>query len=120
MEVRDAYIYSRVSKESQAKEGEGLKRQIERAEKFIETENNINTGYRYQLVDEIIDAGLSAYYGKNTSQNGGLGAFLEAAKQGEIKEKSLLIVEAVDRLSRLPADYSRQLFLEMSLLIRLD
>ena len=44
MEVRDAYIYSRVSKESQAKEGEGLKRQIERAEKFIETENNINIG----------------------------------------------------------------------------
>ncbi len=113
MEVRDAYIYSRVSKESQAKEGEGLKRQIERAEKFIETENNINTGYRYQLVDEIIDAGLSAYYGKNTSQNGGLGAFLEAAKQGEIKEKSLLIVEAVDRLSRLPADYSRQLFAKL-------
>lgn len=113
MEVRDAYIYSRVSKESQAKEGEGLKRQIERAEKFIETENKVNTEYRYQLVDEIVDAGLSAYYGKNTSQNGGLGAFLEAAKQGEIKEKSLLIVEAVDRLSRLPADHSRQLFAKL-------
>ncbi|MEZ9122053.1 recombinase family protein [Vibrio cyclitrophicus] len=113
MEVIDAYIYSRVSKESQAREGEGLRRQIERAEKFIETENKINTNYRYQLVDEIVDAGLSAYYGKNTSKNGGLGAFLEAAKQGEIKEKSLLIVEAVDRLSRLHVDRSRHLFAKL-------
>lgn len=108
-----AYIYSRVSKEAQVN-GDGLRRQIDNAFRFIDSKNRelIEKGLpTYVVADELItDRGLSAYKGYNTAANGGLGAFLEAAKRGEVKRGSLLVVEAVDRISRMPADESRKTF----------
>lgn len=109
----NAYIYSRVSKDVQV-HGDGIRRQIEGAIRFVEkiNQDNIQKGIpTYKIADEFItDKGLSAYKGFNTAANGGLGAFLEAARKGEIKRGSLLVVEAVDRISRMPADESRKTF----------
>ncbi|MDF4336201.1 recombinase family protein [Vibrio parahaemolyticus] len=108
-----AYIYSRVSKGIQV-HGDGIRRQIDSAFRFIETRNRdlMEKGQpTYTIADDLItDKGLSAYRGYNTAANGGLGAFLEAARCGEIKRGSLLVVEAVDRISRMPADESRKTF----------
>ncbi|PTP94649.1 recombinase family protein [Vibrio splendidus] len=113
MKFRTAYIYSRVSKGAQAK-GDGLRRQIESATNFIKSTNETNRrngGYTYHIADSlIIDKGLSAYKGLNTEENAGLGAFLEASRKGEIEKGSLLVVEAIDRISRLPADDAREIF----------
>lgn len=109
----NAYIYSRVSKDVQV-HGDGIRRQIEGAIRFVEkiNQDNIQKGIpTYKIADDFItDKGLSAYKGFNTAANGGLGAFLEAARKGEIKRGSLLVVEAVDRISRMPADESRKTF----------
>ncbi|MDD9156280.1 recombinase family protein [Aliivibrio sp. S4TY2] len=113
LNTHTAYIYSRVSKEAQVN-GDGLRRQIDNAFRFIDSKNRelMEKGLpTYVVADELItDRGLSAYKGYNTAANGGLGAFLEAAKRGEVKRGSLLVVEAVDRISRMPADESRKTF----------
>lgn len=110
---RIAHIYSRVSKGTQVK-GDGLRRQIEIASKFIEDVNisNSRDGLPvYTLADSpIYDRGLSAYFGLNTDENAGLGAFLKAAENGQVEKGTLLIVEAIDRISRLPVDDARALF----------
>ncbi|MEZ9781356.1 recombinase family protein [Vibrio cyclitrophicus] len=113
-----AYIYSRVSKTIQAEEGQGITRQINKAFEFIEATNRerVRDGLPiYEAVDElIVDKGLSAYLGANTSGNAGLGAFLEAVKSGKIPPRSLLVVEAVDRISRLKPSEARQIFMELA------
>ncbi|MDW2052402.1 recombinase family protein, partial [Vibrio sp. 977] len=85
---RIAHIYSRVSKGTQVK-GDGLRRQIEIASKFIEDVNisNSRDGLPvYTLADSpIYDRGLSAYFGLNTDENAGLGAFLKAAENGQVE-----------------------------------
>ncbi|MEZ8318140.1 recombinase family protein [Vibrio splendidus] len=117
--ARLAYIYSRVSKSIQAQNGQGISRQIERGKKFVEDLNaragNSGQKYTYEVANEmIVDEGLSAYLGRNTDENAGLGAFLQAAKEGEIPPHSLLVVEAVDRISRLDPNQSRMIFLELA------
>jgi len=116
--IRSAFIYSRVSKSMQASKGEGITRQIERSKKFIDDLNfkNEQEGLaKYQLADDmIIDKGLSAYSGLNTTENGGLGAFLQAAREGRIPAYSMLVVEAVDRISRMEPNESRMIFLELA------
>ncbi|MEZ8692723.1 hypothetical protein BCU88_19620 [Vibrio splendidus] len=113
-----AYIYSRVSKAIQAEEGEGISRQINRAHQFLEMINICRVRDQqpiYEEVDEqIIDKGLSAYVGANTVENAGLGAFLEAAKSGKIPPGSLLVVETVDRISRLEVNKVRKIFMELA------
>ncbi|MGF1906541.1 recombinase family protein [Aliivibrio salmonicida] len=111
--TRTAYIYSRVSSEMQVG-GDGIRRQIDAARNFIDSINstNIRDGLPSYVIagEAITDKGLSAYKGFNTAANGGLGAFLEAAKNGDVERGSLLVVEAVDRISRMPADESRKTF----------
>jgi len=113
-EVRQAYIYSRVSKSIQAEEGKGLQRQEEKALDFIKTHNKSqlkNALPTYKAVDTLItDKGLSAYLGKNTQKNAGLGAFIAAAEAGRIPAGSLLVSENTDRISRMSADDSREIF----------
>jgi len=117
-ETRLAFIYSRVSKSVQATRGGGITRQIERGKKFIDELNfkNEEDGLaKYKLADDmIIDKGLSAYSGLNTAENGGLGAFLQAAREGRIPAYSMLVVEAVDRISRMEPNQSRMIFLELA------
>ena len=49
---------------------------------------------------DLTDPGLSAFHGDNLSE-GALGKFLALARAGELGESPVLLVEAIDRLSRL-------------------
>lgn len=60
-----------------------------------------NQGSYYESNLSAKDEGLSAYKGKN--KEGGLGAILEAIQQGLVRSGDVLVVEAIDRLSRAQA-----------------
>lgn len=107
-----AFIYSRVSKEIQVK-GEGLARQLKEAQGFIASRNLERAAKGlppYRIADNLSDQGISAYIGLNTKENAGLGAFIKAAEEGEVPRGSLLVVEAVDRISRMESDKAREIF----------
>jgi DNA invertase Pin-like site-specific DNA recombinase len=76
-------------------DGRSLKRQEEAAKAYCE---------RHGLtLDErtFTDLGVSGYHGAD-AKGGQLGSFLAMVKEGRIPKKSVLIVENIDRLSRLP------------------
>lgn len=88
-----AYSYSRVSSLGQTL-GTGIERQIEAAKRYCEA-NGLT------LSDEIFaDEGKSAYHGQHLSEGSRLSSFIAAVKSGKVKKGSVLIVEALDRLSR--------------------
>ena len=85
-----AYSYIRMSSAAQM-QGDSARRQIERARAFAERNG-------YELAPPMKDLGISAFKGRNR-QKGALGAFLTALWAGEIAP-GVLIIEAIDRLSR--------------------
>jgi DNA invertase Pin-like site-specific DNA recombinase len=87
-----AYSYSRVSSGKQTT-GSGLSRQIALAETWAEKH-----GLQLDSSLQLSDAGKSAYKAKHL--NGALGRFLQLAQSGQIEHGSVLLVEAIDRLSR--------------------
>ena len=90
-----AYSYKRWSSAIQGK-GHTDERQTELAEEYAAREGLILDTKR-----NMSDSGVSGYSGKNV-KDGALGAFLKAIEAGEIAPGSFLLVEDVDRLSRLP------------------
>jgi DNA invertase Pin-like site-specific DNA recombinase len=88
-----AYSYSRVSSGKQIT-GSGLARQIALAESWADR-HDLQLDNSLQLSD----SGKSAYKGKHLS--GALGRFLQLAQSGQIEHGSVLLVEAIDRISRL-------------------
>jgi DNA invertase Pin-like site-specific DNA recombinase len=88
------YSYTRWSTPEQSR-GDSLRRQTEAAERWASKH-----GYELDLALNISDAGVSAYRGGN-ALDGGLSRFLEACKQGLIEEGSILLVESLDRISRM-------------------
>ena len=88
-----AYSYSRVSSGKQTT-GSGLSRQIALAAAWAE-KHSLQLDNSLQLSD----AGKSAYKGKHLT--GALGRFLQLAQSGQIEHNSVLLVEAIDRISRL-------------------
>ncbi|WP_064799977.1 recombinase family protein [Serratia plymuthica] len=105
------YSYIRWSSDRQAK-GTTLKRQTAKARQYANT-----NGLEYV---EILDAGVSAFRGKNTSPESALGGFIEAVKNGAIPSNSVLYVESLDRLSRRTVRAASRLFdslLELGLTI---
>ena len=88
------YCYSRWSTPEQAK-GDSFRRQFEAAAKWAE-----RRGYVLDDKLRITDEGVSAFRGSN-SLDGGLSRFIEACKRGLIEEGSFLLVESVDRISRM-------------------
>jgi DNA invertase Pin-like site-specific DNA recombinase len=86
-----AYSYIRMSTPDQAK-GDSTRRQDKATQKYAEEHN-------LELVDILIDEGVSAFAGLNVEE-GKLGLFLAKAEKGEIDEGSYLIVESLDRISR--------------------
>lgn len=89
-----AYSYQRWSSPIQGK-GHSRERQTELAEDYasrhglvLDTTRNMN------------DHGVSGYSGKNIT-DGALGAFIKAIEAGQIASGSYLLVEDIDRLSRL-------------------
>jgi DNA invertase Pin-like site-specific DNA recombinase len=89
--MKKAISYIRFSSPEQ-KKGDSLRRQTEATERWCK-ENG------YILDDSLTDEGLSAYHGVHKSK-GDLGKFIEAIKKGKIEPGTVLIVEALDRLSR--------------------
>ena len=90
------YLYSRFSDPRQAK-GQSYERQMEYAQKWAQAR-----GLQIDTSLSMNDAGLSGYSGKNV-KSGALGVFLAAVKAGLIPRGSYLLVEQLDRLSRLTA-----------------
>lgn len=89
------YSYSRFSTPEQAR-GDSLRRQTEAARKWADS--------RSLPLDDtlnITDQGVSAYRGSNIGEDRGLGAFLYACRQGLIPSGSYLLVESLDRISRM-------------------
>jgi DNA invertase Pin-like site-specific DNA recombinase len=87
-----AYSYSRVSNLSQTK-GDGLTRQAQTKEVCQQK------GWELDTTLDLTDPGMSAYSGKNVKK-GALGAFLNAIGSGMVPKGSVLMVEALDRISR--------------------
>lgn len=91
-----AYSYKRFS--SDAQEGnDSIRRQTAAATKFIEDHPELELVLDTTL--SLIDAGVSAYKGKNLKQ-GALGVFMDAVKDGLIKPGSWLLLESLDRFTR--------------------
>jgi DNA invertase Pin-like site-specific DNA recombinase len=96
-----AYSYKRFS--SDAQEGnDSIRRQTAAANRFI------NEHPEFELVLDttlsLTDAGVSAYKGKNLSKAGALGMFMEAVREGLIERGSWLLLESLDRFTRLPVN----------------
>lgn len=85
-----AYSYMRFSTAEQ-KHGDSLRRQTKGAERYAAA-----NGLELDDTLRISDEGKSGYYGENKA----LGAFLEEVKKNNVPRGSVLIVEALDRLSR--------------------
>jgi DNA invertase Pin-like site-specific DNA recombinase len=103
---KKAYSYIRMSTVNQLK-GDSLRRQTAAAKEYAE-QNNLT-------LDEdlnFLDLGVSAYKGEN-ARTGGLSHFLEAAKKGDIKKGSTLIVESLDRISRAEVRLAAEIFLSI-------
>ncbi len=94
--MKKAFSYARFSTAEQ-QEGRSLKRQEEAAKAYC-ARHGLNLDER-----SFTDLGVSAYHGANAT-HGQLGDFLDLVKEGRIPKGSVLIVENIDRLSRLPPD----------------
>lgn len=88
------YSYRRFSSGRQAP-GHSLERQVETSRRWCR-----ENGYQLDESLALADLGVSAYSGKNASR-GALAGFLLAAETGRIPKGSILLVESLDRLSRL-------------------
>lgn len=91
--MKKVYSYIRFSTPEQAK-GNSLERQLSYAKNYAEKNN--------MILDKsltIKDEGLSAYH-QTHIKRGAFGIFLAAVEAGKIPKGSILIVEALDRISR--------------------
>lgn len=89
-----AYSYIRFSQLSQRKGG-SLERQSMSAQEYCDREGLTLSSEAYH------DLGVSGYSGRNAKE-GALKEFMEAVEAGKIKAGSLLLIEDMDRLTRLP------------------
>lgn len=97
------YSYTRFSTPEQAK-GDSYRRQTEAAERWA-------TARGLALDNElsILDEGVSAFRGTNAT-DGGLATFLQLCQRGLIEPGSYLVVESLDRISRMEPLYAQQIF----------
>jgi hypothetical protein len=89
-----AYSYVRFSQLSQARGG-SLERQTTTAQEYCEQEGLTLDNRAYK------DLGVSGFKGKNAKE-GALNEFMEAVEAKKIAPGSLLLIEDMDRLTRLP------------------
>lgn len=99
------YSYARFSTPEQA-QGNSLQRQTEAALKWTERKNaeRVREGLPALLLDDKLrlhDLGVSAFRGANVAEGSELGYFLFACRQGLIPSGSFLLVESLDRVSRM-------------------
>ncbi|NZD57587.1 recombinase family protein [Sphaerotilus montanus] len=100
-----AYSYIRFSTKKQAA-GDSERRQ-ERAFEQACLLHNWTEG------DALLDAGLSAYTGANVADGSALRKWIDALHAGAVPRGSVLVVEYLDRLTRLPVVEGVSLFLEI-------
>lgn len=91
--ARRVISYTRFSSRKQAK-GLSYTRQIEAARDWC-----VKKGYDFDKTEQYDDKGLSAFSGAN-SETGALAELQEKLRNGEIARGSILIVEALDRITR--------------------
>ena len=103
-----AYSYARVSSRLQLKGG-GLERQLAMARKWcVENDHELDEDF------ELVDPGRSAFKGDHL-RDGVLGQLLEMFQAHRIPSGSVLLIEAVDRLSRQePLDALQDVFLALA------
>lgn len=89
------YSYTRFSTPEQA-QGDSFRRQAEAARRWAEAK-----GLTLDERLSLRDLGVSAYRGANTDTDTGLGGFLAACRTGLIARGSFLLVESLDRISRM-------------------
>lgn len=89
-----AFSYLRFSTPEQSK-GDSFRRQFAMAQQWC-----LQNGYELDTSLTFHDLGISAFRGSN-AETGKLADFLEAVKVGLVPEGSVLLVEALDRLSRM-------------------
>lgn len=99
------YSYTRFSTPEQA-QGDSFRRQTDGAHKWTERKNvqRESLGLPPVALDHklnLSDLGVSAYRGANVEGDSALGGFLFACRQGLIPEGSYLLVESLDRISRM-------------------
>ncbi len=92
--MAQAYSYIRWSSEKQTA-GDSKRRQSTGADEYCQKHGLTLSSDRY------LDAGVSAFRGKNAAE-GALAGFLEAVDQGRVPKGSMLLIENFDRLSRSP------------------
>lgn len=98
------FSYVRFSSQQQL-QGNSLERQNALIEKYTK-ENGL------VLDEEYVDLGKTAYTGKNIKE-GALGRFLELVRNKKIPSGSVLIMESLDRFSRMEPEEALPLFCEI-------
>lgn len=98
-----AYSYIRFSTPDQIK-GDSLRRQLEASQRYA-AEHNLTLDDTLN----IRDLGVSAFSGMNF-ERGALGQFIVAIDNGRVAADSYLLVESLDRLSRLPVPDALAIF----------
>jgi hypothetical protein len=106
-EPRICFSYARVSSEVQtADDKTGIDRQLETARRVVA----MHPGWELDETLSIADLGLSGYSGKNLTDKAALGALLKALRAGKIPPGRIMIIEALDRLTRTEIDEAYDLF----------
>jgi DNA invertase Pin-like site-specific DNA recombinase len=100
-----AYSYIRFSSQEQT-HGDSLRRQIEARDNWLKRHPHVRLDRRARYTDK----GKS---GRGEHLHGAMGVFLAKVKAGEIARGSILIVENLDRLGRLPTTDQLTLFLDL-------
>lgn len=85
--------YARWSSLEQGR-GSSLERQVGLIRSFCEAKG-------WSLIDQVVDEGTSAYTGANV-QTGNLAALIRRIENGEVPRDVVVVVEQLDRISRLP------------------
>lgn len=101
--MRRAYSYSRFSSVRQM-DGDSKRRQLETAKAACERHGWI-------LDDALmLDAGVSGWTGANMAPGAELYEFIQRLRNGQIESGSVLIIEALDRLTRNDISYAIEYF----------
>lgn len=117
LEAPRVYSYTRFSTPEQA-QGDSLRRQADGAVRWMERKNanRARDGLPPLALDERLrlhDLGVSAYRGANVTEGSELGAFLFACRQGLVPVGSYLLVESLDRVSRMTPYMVQRLLVEI-------
>ena len=102
--VSRVYSYTRFSTPEQAA-GDSYRRQVEAARAWAKQH-----GLALDESLSIADLGVSAFQGGNLAPEAGLGSFIDAVKHGLVEPGSVLLLESLDRLTRMEPLRAQHLF----------